>query len=690
MTSFFQELKRRNVLRVSLAYVAGSWLLIQVAETILPLFDFADSAARLVVIVLAIGFIPVVLFAWIFELTPEGLKKEEDVDRAQSITVQTGKKLNRVIIVVLGLALTYFLLDRMVLAPEREAEKLKQARQEGVEQALAQNRQESEKEKSIAVLPFVNRSMAKEDEHFTEGMHDELLTRLARIATLRVTSRTSVMRYRDTEKSIPEIADELSVATILEGGVQRQLDQVRINVQLIDARTDEHLWAEIYDRELTADSLFAIQSEISQAIAAALHAALTPSEKLGLERVPTENLAAYNAYLAGRAIVSSYSVADMTEAARHFDTATGLDPDFADAWAALCETKLQLYRITSEREYFDAAETNCNQALTLDDSRAEVHVAMAMLYSQRGQHLQAEVSLQRANQSKTEAALENALEFGQLTMSAELQLGLVLARQNRLDEAEEKSLRAVQTDPTNWEAQSTLGYFYTHHSDKQDHYELAVPHVARAAALRPDIAFLWNNLGTTHYMLGHYDQAVDAWQQSLAIEPNRTAYTNSGLALLNSRKFEEAVRMQELAVEYAPDDHRAMGRLGDALRFVDGESQRAVEVYTQAADLARQKLEVNERDWQTLGLLSSYLTNSGEYEEASIVSQKALQLAKRNADSLYQAALVANYQNQIDACLALLEEAISKDPSLVNLMAIDPDLENLSGLPRFQDIIASQ
>jgi len=219
--SLFSELKRRNVFRVGIAYIVVAWLVIQVAETIFPLFGFGDGPTRLVVIMLAIGFIPVLIFSWAFELTPQGLMRESEIDPDRSITAHTGKKLDRVIIVVLVVALGYFAFDKFVLDPQRDVEITESATRAGAEQAREEARLGMFSDKSVAVLPFVNRSERKDDEYFTDGMHDELLTRLSRIASMKVISRTSVMHYRNTEKTTPEIARELSVATILEGGVQR-------------------------------------------------------------------------------------------------------------------------------------------------------------------------------------------------------------------------------------------------------------------------------------------------------------------------------------------------------------------------------------------------------------------------------------------------------------------------------------
>jgi len=687
--SLFNELKRRNVFRVGAAYVVSSWLLIQVAETIFPLFGFGDAPARLLVVVLAIGFIPTLIFSWVFELTPDGLKKEDDLVRSQSITPVTGKKLDRMITVVLVLALGYFAFDKFALDPARDVQIAEIAAQAGAEQAREEARLGMRNEKSIAVLPFINRSQQQEDEYFTDGMHDEVLTRLAKIATLKVISRTSVMRYRDTDKSIPEIAKDLSVATILEGGVQRVGKQVRINVQLINAHTDEHLWAEIYDRELTARNLFAIQSDISKAIAQALRAALTSDEEQALEDVPTENLAAYDAYVSVRVKLDSVAKEDLSQAVAQFTLATQLDPNFASAWAGLCQAHLGLYKQSSDRQYFEAAEAACNQALVLDDSRVEVHIALGALYRTLGRYSRAQVSLQRANYTRAEQALENALSIGGLTVDALIELGTLLAYQNRLTEAETELLRAAELDPNYWLTETALFSFYYQFSDKPDHYELAARHAERAASLRPDMAASWNNLGTANFMLAHYDQAADAWQQSLSIEPTRTAYTNTGLALYNVGRFKAAAEMQLKAAKIAPNDHRAWGRLADAQRFVDGEGEHAAKNFARAAGLAQDLLEINNQDWRTLGMLSVYLVRMNEGEEAMAAARRAMQLSRRNPETLFYTALVRLSEGQTDACLSLLEEAVAKDDYYRFLIEIDPDLKQLSELMRFQAIIAT-
>jgi len=274
--NFFGELKRRNVYKVAIAYAVVAWLLMQVASQIFPFFEIPNWAVRLVVLLLVIGFPVAMILAWAFELTPEGIKRAEDVDLSKSIKRKTSRKLDFFIIAVLLLVIGALLFQRL---------------HSNVSPAVS-----SSLEKSIAVLPFENFSEDKAFAFFADGVQDEILTDLAKIADLKVISRTSVMQYKGgLKRNLPEIAQALKVAHILEGSVQRSANRVRVSAQLIDARNDTHVWAEKYDRELA--DVFAIQSEIAEKIAEQLQAKLSPTEKSAISERPTSNIAAYDLYL---------------------------------------------------------------------------------------------------------------------------------------------------------------------------------------------------------------------------------------------------------------------------------------------------------------------------------------------------------------------------------------------------------
>lgn len=385
----FRELQRRNVFRVSLGYIVSSWLLVQVADLVLENIGAPAWVMQTIMLLLALGFPVVVFFSWAYEVTPEGIKRESEVDRTQSITHVTGRKLDRAILLVLVVALGYFIWESRFSDPANrtgsQAPAHSVADTEPASSAASPPPDGTAAAPSIAVLPFENRSRLEDDAFFSEGIHDELLTNLARIGSLRVISRTSVMRYQDNVPPIPEIARELGVTTILEGAVQRAGDTVRINVQLIDAQKDEHLWAEIYDRELTAQNLFAIQTEISQSIARSLRTTLSPEEEQRISATPTDNLAAYDTYLRAGKLEREGTNESARAALTLYREATDLDPEFAAAWAARARLVLQLRETgfwgeIPREEAFLLARNNIDRALALDSQSAEAHTVEARMH----------------------------------------------------------------------------------------------------------------------------------------------------------------------------------------------------------------------------------------------------------------------------------------------------------------------
>ena len=313
--SFFGELKRRNVFRVAIAYLIMAWLVLQVVDVVGPILDLQTSISRAVLVFLAVGFVISLVVAWAYELTPKGVKREKDIDRSQSITHVTGRKLDFAIIGVLAVVLAFFALDRFVWNVH-DAEPV--AATGGLD-------------KSIAVLPFANLSADESDAYFIFGIHNDILTQLHKLSGIdKVISRTSVERYRVTDMTIPEIAAELGVAWILEGGVQRSGDTVRVNVQLIAASDEDHELAEIYDRELTTANVFDIQSEIAMAIAESLQAALTDDEASDLDELPTESLAAWEKYQLGKyAIREGRSSEGLAQGCEYFEELIEIDENFA-------------------------------------------------------------------------------------------------------------------------------------------------------------------------------------------------------------------------------------------------------------------------------------------------------------------------------------------------------------------------
>ncbi|MBT8063216.1 MAG: adenylyl cyclase, partial [Gammaproteobacteria bacterium] len=266
--SFLGELRRRNVLRVGAAYIVTAWLVVQVVETLFPVYGLSDGAIRLVVNILAIGLLPVLVLAWVFEWTPEGLKKDSDVEAGAPASLAAAKRLDRIILIVLVLALGYFATDKFVLDPQREARQaqlqqaeLEQAREQGIAEGLQQSRGDA----SIAVLAFADLSPDGGQDYLGDGIAEDILNLLQRMPQLDVRSRTSSFRFKDKDVSVPEIAELLDVDHVLEGSVRRIGERIRITAQLIDARTDSHLWSDNFDRNV--EDVFAIMDEISLAAA---------------------------------------------------------------------------------------------------------------------------------------------------------------------------------------------------------------------------------------------------------------------------------------------------------------------------------------------------------------------------------------------------------------------------------------
>lgn len=352
--SFFSELKRRNVIRVGIAYVVVAWLILQFSDVVLNNIEAPGWVFQVIMLVLVIGLPLVLVFAWAFEMTPDGLKKEKDVDRSQSIAPKTGKKLNNTILVLLALAVAYLLFDKFSRQTIPGADDFSRSGsdqtigidEKGTLTADDTTTQAGEKSapvntrQSIAVLPFQNRSRDEDDAFFADGIHDDLLTQLAKIKDLKVISRTSVMKYKGTQMTIPEIAAELNVSSILEGGIQRAGDRIRINAQLIEVSADEHLWAETFDREMTVENIFDIQSEITRHIVTAIRGELSEEESGALAQRPTADLAAYEAYLKARAFLNDplYRQEKYINAEKWLKRAVEYDPGFALAWGLLVVT----------------------------------------------------------------------------------------------------------------------------------------------------------------------------------------------------------------------------------------------------------------------------------------------------------------------------------------------------------------
>src|SRR5919197_668928 len=361
-SGFFAELKRRNVYKVAVAYAIVGWLLVQIATQVFPFFEIPNWTVRLVVLAIVIGFPIALVIAWAFEITPQGIERTEVADATPAARGQ--KKHTWIYVAIVGavLSIGLFFLGRY-----------------GFRNATSSSSELPQK--SIAVLPFDNLSEEKGNAYFAEGIQDEILTRLAKVADLKVISRTSTQHFKSAPDNLPQIAKQLGVMHILEGSVQKANDQVRVNVQLINALTDAHLWADTYDRKLT--DIFVVESEIAKTIADVLQAKLTGSEQRVIAKTPTVNPEAYELYLKGRFFWNKRAGADLRKAIDYFKQAIAKDPSYALAYAGLADSYMLLpnydFGGTPVRESIAPAREAIRKALELDDSLAEAHASLGLL-----------------------------------------------------------------------------------------------------------------------------------------------------------------------------------------------------------------------------------------------------------------------------------------------------------------------
>lgn len=445
--SLFAELRRRNVIRMAGLYLVGAWLIVQVAETVLPVFDVPGWVLRALIILLALGFVPALVFSWVFEITPDGLKRDAGADTANPAGARTARRMDRLTLAGVLVLLVVIAADRYWprdVPPARPAVSESPATTPANDvEATARNESISAAQARepglIAVLPFRNRSARAEDAYFAEGIHDDLLTQLSKVSAFKVISRTSMMRYADSKLSVPEIAAELGASVVLEGAVQRAGDQVRVNVQLIDGESDLHLWAENYDRELTTETIFSIQADIAQAVAEAMQVALSKEEADALRAGSTQDLAAYDAYLRGRLASDLTSIS--TEAAMQgiaaYDRAIALDPGFAEAHAR--KARVQLlgnWLAVGPRSWREDARISLAEAQRLAPDNLETLMAQAYEYY-----------LGDLDYARADAVLRTILERVPDHAEALEASGYVARRDGRFDDAFSYLERSLAVDP---------------------------------------------------------------------------------------------------------------------------------------------------------------------------------------------------------------------------------------------------
>ncbi len=587
--SLFNELKRRNVIRVASAYLVVSWLAIQLAEMLFPVYGLSDAAIRIVVGSLVLGFIPVVVLSWTFQFTSEGLVRDEDVDPTSPALHASTRRLDRFLIASLLLATAYFALDKFVLDPSRDAARQESAKQSGRLDALAELSAHEAGQRlpySVAILPFDNFSPDPEDAYFADGIHEAVINDLAKVRAMNVIARSTVARFTGTALNLREIAESLNVGSVLEGTVRYAGDKVRIGVQLVNPETQLSLWAEQYDRDLA--DVFAIQSDIARRIAQALEARLLPGEREELDTVATSSGEASAAFFkamrgvrGGFRVAASPSTRESIQA--YLDLALEADPDFAlaHAWKARVYVASRLYDPVApddwpafRDEVEGLVELHAARALELDPNMGLAYSALADLYAHNWRSEDAEVA--------AEEALRLTPNDPEVLVR---QAGFDIHRE-RFEDAIRHLTHARELDPSSGRVLHELGYAL--HASGQD--EAACQVLERALELNPRDALCAVMLARARFALGDRKGALESLELTQRLLPSDAApgirgEIAWGFGLLGRPR--EAKRALDRVMEIATRRYVDPAVLAWAYLGVGDEEMAARQLQLAAEDLSR-------------------------------------------------------------------------------------------------------
>jgi TolB-like protein/Flp pilus assembly protein TadD len=539
--NFFAEVKRRNVYKVAIAYIFAGWALSQGIAQVFPVFDVPNWVIRSIVVMIILGLPVALVLAWMFELTPQGIKRTETADAMPEATRK--KKYVWIYVVVIGAAISIglFFLGRYSAGNTT-------ASPAGITN------------KSIAVLPFDNLSRDPDNAYFCEGVQDEILTRLAKVADLKVISRTSTQHFKSAPENLPEIARQLGVAHILEGSVQKAGDQVRVNVQLINALTDAHLWADTFDRKLT--DIFAVESDIAKTIAETLQARLTGSEKSSIAKTPTVNPEAYELYLRGKFFAEKRTGADLRKSIGYYDQAIAKDPNYALAYVGLADSHLLLsaYGAISPKESVLPAKAALKKALDLDDSLAQAHASSGLLAT-------IELDVNRAI-----SELERAIQLNPNYATAHHWLALPLMGIGQSDRAIVEAKRAIELDPLSLICNSDLGWIYFN----ARRYDDAEAQARKTLEMDSRFTVAHYYLGECLQFKGKFTDAIAEYQKSFELNNDPFSLAMLGQAYARQGKADEARKVLARLSEEAKSRYVSPYALAVVLTAL-GDKARAIE-----------------------------------------------------------------------------------------------------------------
>jgi len=663
MSGFFEELKRRKVYRVAIAYIVASWALAQGLAQVLPVFEISNSVIRVVIALLLIGFPLALVLAWVFDITPSGIRRTPSA--ATQATPTTHRRRNLFMLaaagVIISAAVGFFVLPRAV------AHKV---------------------DKSIAVLPFENLSDEKENAYFADGVQDDILTNLSKIGDLKVISRTSVMPYRGAKQSVREIGKALGVSTILEGSVRRSGNRVRVNVQLIDANNDEHIWASDYDRDL--NDIFAIQTDLAQKIANELQAKLSPMEKAQLENKPTQNNDAYLALIQARNLFSAEDFEKLKQAEELYDRALNLDPNFAMAAACYSQLEAWIYRnFDKTPARMEKGRALVQRALELQPDLPEAHLALGYWYYYG------------------DSDFDNALKQFEIARGglpndagAYLAIGAIQRRQGKWDESNASLEKAVSLNPKDTWPMQNLGINY----EMQRNFQAANEIFDRALAIDPG-AFGVRELKakTAIEEKGDFSIAED-YLEHAKNSPDLSADIKNQVAqgriqmLVLLRKFDEAAK----EASKVPDDllsHYPNGLCGKYItvglaKKESGDEAGARQSFENARRLAENDIKARPNDASAHANLAGALAWLGQKDAAMLEIKRAQELMPESKDA-FDGPQITQALAEIHAIFGEAGEAVAildgllQRPSSVSVpvLKLDPVWDPIRNDPRFQALL---
>jgi len=662
MKSLLAELKRRNVYKVAVAYGVVGWLVVQISSTVLPTFHAPEWVLQTLVLLVVLGFPIALVLAWAFELTPEGVKRTEAVSPNEKLPRSSGHKF---VAVIASLA---------VIAVVLLAFQLLRSRTKVASPALA-----SLSDKSIAVLPFASLSEDKANAYFADGIQDEILTRLSKIAQLKVISRTSTEQYQSKPGNISEIARQLGVAHILEGSVQKSNDSVRVNVQLIKADGDSHLWAETYDRKLT--DIFAVETEVAQRIASSLEAQLSGREQAQLANVPTKVPAAYDAYLRGMQALNKQGTEPLERAIQLFHQAVTLDPQYAQAWAQLGAAESQKSGYERTPVQLARAKEAVDTAMRAQPDLGEVHEGLAAYYY---------YGLHDLHRALTE--LEAAQSLSPNDASIIFYIGLIKRRQGKLDESIEYQRRASVLDPRNSDIWVNLGGTYRGKRDMVTAREMS----DRALAISPDELDPVGYKAESYTAEGNLD-AAEAVLRGYHPVPHTEAFYQTIYILECRRRFDDALAL--FAKAPAPEAGtpplrlaRRQGFLGE-LHYFAGHTDEARRLISEAR---RSLIALRESGNSSIDLLEELVADAGLLGDHAALDQDAESLRKEVATDKWR----SGYSEQViatayavmgdaDTAIPIIEHALATESDLAltrPMLRQHPTWDHIRNDPRFQKL----